>query len=287
MAREEAILIHSTTSTCIVPCGGVRKSAIVEALPELPEVETVVRSLAPRLEGRRIVDASFLGPRVLRSSIPKLTGLRIQSIRRHGKLLMFNCGAGILGIHLGMTGKLLINSAPGPYTRAFFKLNGLTLAFDDVRQFGSVRWLDRPPEHLGPDPLEVTVEEFIERLKRRKGSIKPLLLDQKFLRGVGNIYADESLFRARIHPRTPAARIGETRAKALHAAIVEVLLEAIERHGSSVSDYADPDGQEGSFQNFHRVYQRTGLPCLTCGTPIRRIVMGQRGTHYCPRCQKT
>jgi formamidopyrimidine-DNA glycosylase len=199
---------------------------------------------------------------------------------------VIDCDGGVLAIHLGMTGRLLVGGERGPYTRAVFTLDDGAVSFDDVRQFGSVRWLERPPETLGPDPLEIAATDFAARLRARRGRIKSLLLDQAFLRGIGNIYADEILFRARIHPRATAVRLSEGRARVLHATMREVLGEAIERGGSSVSNYVDSEGRKGTFQLLHRVYRKTGLPCPECGTPIRRIVMAQRGTHYCPRCQR-
>jgi len=139
---------------------------------------------------------------------------------------------------------------------------------------------------LGPDAFEISAEEFAARLKDRRGSIKPLLLNQRFLRGLGNIYCDEALFRAGIHPLAVAARLSRARVGRLHAAIQEVLGEAIASGGSSISDYVDAEGRRGWFQMQHRVYGKEGEPCPSCGAPIRRIVVAQRGTHYCPRCQR-
>jgi len=141
-------------------------------------------------------------------------------------------------------------------------------------------------EKLGPEPLEVTLAEFAARLKRRKARIKSVLLDQRFVRGVGNIYADEALFRAGIHPLAIGARLRPERVKRLREAIVEVLTQAIEKGGSSISDYVDAEGRRGFFQFEHRVYQRTGEPCVNCGAPIRRTLVAQRGTHYCAKCQR-
>jgi formamidopyrimidine-DNA glycosylase len=141
-------------------------------------------------------------------------------------------------------------------------------------------------EKLGPEPLEVAFEEFFRRTRGRKTRIKALLLNQDFVRGIGNIYADEALFRARIHPTAIAGRLRQERLRRLHAAVREVLAEAIEGGGSSISDYVDPDGRKGWFQLQHRVYQRTGEPCTVCGAPIRRLLVAQRSSHYCPHCQK-
>jgi formamidopyrimidine-DNA glycosylase len=187
-----------------------------------------------------------------------------------------------------MTGKLLWNGSPSKYTRAVLELGNGTLLYDDVRQFGRVEYFPQMPatlERVGPDALGIDFDEFHERLKRRTGSIKPLLLNQTFVCGVGNIYADEALFAARIHPRTPVRRISMNRARELHACIHQILQAAIDHRGSSVSDYVDAAGERGGFQQLHCVYGREGKPCPRCGAPIRRIVLGQRGTHYCPHCQ--
>ena len=247
-------------------------------LPELPEVETVVRSLAPKLTGRLMVRAvNWEGEAV---------GQRIVGMRRHGKYIVFEFASGYLTVHLRMTGKLLWNGVRTPYTRAEFHFDdGSVLLYDDIRRFGRVRWSFELPEQ-GPDPLEIGMEEFVERLNRRRGRIKPLLLDQKFLRGLGNIYVDEALFRAGIHPRVIASKLSGTRAQRLWFVIRELLNEAIGMGGSSISDYVDGEGQRGRFQERHQVYQKTGEACPRCGTAIKRIVMGQRGTHYCPRCQR-
>ncbi|MCS6953444.1 MAG: bifunctional DNA-formamidopyrimidine glycosylase/DNA-(apurinic or apyrimidinic site) lyase [Bryobacterales bacterium] len=255
-------------------------------MPELPEVETIVRALAPRLTGQRIAGLRFLARRARRGRVPELRGRQIRAVRRYGKYILIDLDRGMLAVHLGMTGRLLWNGRPGPYTRAVLRLTGQdAVLFDDPRQFGGIRYGFAPPAGLGPDALEISESEFLDRLLGRKGRIKALLLNQRFLRGLGNIYTDESLFRARIHPRAPVGRLSRERARALYRAIRDVLSEAIAAGGSSVSDYITPEGAEGLFQFDHRVYGRAGQPCLACGTPIRRIVVAQRGTYYCPRCQ--
>jgi formamidopyrimidine-DNA glycosylase len=263
-------------------------------MPELPEVETVVRTLAPRVTGRTITAAEYLSPLAAGGSpvamAARIAGKTIRSLRRAGKHVLFELSHGVLDAHLGMTGKLLLAPAPTRFARAVFTLDGGTLmVFDDARQFGRIRWYAAEPPgiaRLGPDALEVTAVELARRLRGRRGRIKPLLLDQKLIGGVGNIYADEALHRARIHPLARAAGLGRTRIGRLHAAIVEVLAEAIAAGGSSISDYADAEGRRGWFQTSHRVYGRAGEPCPACGAPVRRIVLSQRGTHYCPRCQR-
>lgn len=254
-------------------------------MPELPEAETIVRSLRPYVEGHRIVSAEFLSARVSKNKAAALAGRRVKSLGRHGKQLLFELDQGWMLVKLGMTGSLLWNAVATPYTRARLRLDNGVVLFDDVRQFGSIEVREAPPE-LGPDPLEIDASELAARLKRRERAIKPLLLDQKFLRGIGNIYADESLFRAGIHPKAKACRLKPERARGLHRAIQEVLREAIEHRGSSVSDYVDASGEKGDFQARHRVYQKQGEPCMNCGAEIRRIMLGQRGTHFCPNCQR-
>jgi len=262
-------------------------------VPELPEVETVVRSLASKLVGHTILRVEIYTNRVVRGSrnaiIRNVAGRRIEAVERRGKFILLQLDRGVLAIHLGMTGKLLMDTAAGPHTRARLFLDDGELIYDDTRMFGKFEWGAALPAHiekLGPEPLQISAAEFAARLHSRRGMVKPLLLNQNFLRGMGNIYVDESLFRARIHPRARAERISRKRALALHQAIVEVLTLAIEHRGSSVSDYVDTDGRKGSFQLLHQVYGKEGLPCPRCGTPIRKTVLAQRGTHYCPHCQR-
>jgi formamidopyrimidine-DNA glycosylase len=188
-----------------------------------------------------------------------------------------------------MTGRLLLGGDAGKHTHAILTFDRGTLMYDDSRQFGCIELSEEfPPRvaRLGPEPLEVSFETFAAGMKKRKTSIKSLLLNQTFLRGIGNIYADEALFRAGIHPLTLASRIRQDRARKLYDAIVAVLTEAIAAGGSSISDYVDAEGRKGFFQISHRVYQRTGEPCVTCKTPIRRVIVTQRSSHFCPRCQK-
>jgi formamidopyrimidine-DNA glycosylase len=263
-------------------------------MPELPEVETVVRSMAP-LVGRRIVSAEFRCRRVLRGGDPEemaasVEGRRIASIRRHGKFILMSLeGGGYLVVHLGMTGRLLLGGEVGKHTHAILSLDRGVLLYDDSRQFGCIQYSREIPERvlkLGPDALEVSFEDFAAALRRRKTRIKALLLNQGFVRGLGNIYADEALFRAGIHPMAMASRLRGDRARRLHDGIAAVLAEAIAAGGSSISDYVDAEGRKGFFQMEHRVYQRTGEACPVCGTAIRRILVAQRSSHFCPRCQR-
>ena len=263
-------------------------------MPELPEVETVTRSIAP-LVGRRIVTAEFRCLRVLRGGDPedmaaRVQGKKIAGVKRYGKFILMSLqGGGYLVIHLGMTGRLLLGGPAGKHTHAILTLDRGVLLYDDSRQFGCLQYSQEFPARvakLGPEPLEVPFDEFAAALRRHKTRIKALLLNQAFLRGIGNIYADEALFRAGIHPLAFAARIRNVRAQRLYDAITEVLTEAIAAGGSSISDYVDAEGRKGFFQLSHRVYQRTGEPCVKCGTPIRRVLVAQRSSHFCPKCQK-
>ncbi len=264
-------------------------------MPELPEVETVTRSIAP-LIGRRIVSAEFRCLRILRGGDPdemaaRLAGRKIVGIRRYGKFIVISLdkGGGYLTVHLGMTGRLLLGGEPGKHTHAILTFDRGVLLYDDSRQFGRLQFSAEFPERvakLGPEPLEVPFEEFAAGLLKRKTRIKALLLNQDFVRGIGNIYADEALFRAGIHPMALARRIRGDRARRLYDAISAVLKEAIAAGGSSISDYVDAEGRKGFFQVSHRVYQRTGEACVTCGEPIRRVLVAQRSSHFCRHCQK-
>lgn len=262
-------------------------------MPELPEVETVVRSIAPHIEGQTILAAHLSSARVTRgdraATIRALTGARIVEVRRHGKQILIELDRGLLYVHLGMTGNLLWNATPGKYSRAVLELTGGVLVYNDIRQFGRFEFYAEPPANLlgvGPDALLLDFPTFFARLKARKGPIKPLLLNQTFLSGVGNIYADEALFASRIHPRTPASSISRRKAEQLHKNMQEILRLAIEHRGSSIANHVDARGEPGAFQQMHAAYGRAGEPCSRCGGPIKRIVLGQRGTHYCPRCQR-
>lgn len=262
-------------------------------MPELPEVETVVRSVAGYITGQPIEAVTLSSHRVTRgdraSTIQALVGATISAVRRHGKQILIELDRGLLYIHLGMTGNLLWNATPGKYSRAVFTLKDGLLVYNDIRQFGRVEfYIETPPQlaRAGPDALQVDFPAFFARLRKRKGPIKPLLLNQSIVSGVGNIYADEALFASRIHPRTRAGRISQQRAGELYRQVQATLKLAIQHRGSSISNYVDARGDPGQFQQMHAVYGRAGKPCLACGSPIRRIVLGQRGTHYCPRCQR-
>ena len=262
-------------------------------MPELPEVETVVRTLSPHVVGQTIRRAEFRskfvtpGDRELLAA--RLTGRTIVGIERRGKFIWLRLDEGHLAVHLGMTGKLLFNGVSTVHTHGVFEFNDALLLYDDIRQFGRIEWSGGEPSRiaaLGPEPLVIEVGEFVARLRGRSTKVKPLLLNQSFLAGLGNIYVDEALFRAGIHPLMVASRISSARASELHGVIGEILRVAIEHKGSSISDYVDADGVKGGFQDLHQAYGREGKPCVRCGTAIKKIVVAQRGTHYCPKCQR-
>jgi formamidopyrimidine-DNA glycosylase len=267
-------------------------------MPELPEVETIIRGLARRVVGRRIANVEFRLPQLVVGDVDRasrtLRGQTITGVERHGKYIVFRLRKGrkdrCLVIHLRMSGNLLLDGEPGPHTRAVVQLEGgPTIVYHDIRKFGRWQVSDGLPKRLlelGPEPLEIGEDEFIERLRSRRTMVKALLLNQEFLRGLGNIYADEALFRARIHPKTNTGRIGRLRAGRLHQAIREVLTDAIAQGGSTINNYVDSQGSQGYFQLSTFVYGKTGDPCRVCGSPIRRTVVASRGTHFCPRCQR-
>jgi formamidopyrimidine-DNA glycosylase len=271
-------------------------------MPELPEVETFATDLRPQLVGRRITAAHILWPRtVAEPDVPGLTarlaGQKIVRVGRRGKYLLFELESGdSLIIHLRMTGRLqlITDGSPelaGPHVRAWFELDdGRVLNFSDPRKFGRI-WLTENLTlvvgKLGPEPLawDFSAEVLAERLGRRRGAIKALLLNQEIVAGLGNIYADEALFLAGIHPLRSGASLTSGEIERLHAAIRQVLGEAIGERGTTLRDYRPPYGQIGAYQNRLRVYQQTDQPCPRCGTPIRRIRVTQRSTHFCPQCQ--
>ena len=261
-------------------------------MPELPEVETVVRSVRAYLLGKRILGAKFTSRFVTPGNraqlAARLTGRRIDSVARRGKFIVMQLDRGTLTVHLGMTGKLLVAGTPDAHTHGVFTLDEGVLLYHDPRQFGRIQWSAGDSQRvarLGPEPLEVTFKEFRDRL-RRNTQVKALLLNQSFLAGVGNIYADESLFAAGIHPLSSAAGLGRVRAERLYTAIRGVLAHAIELGGSSISDYVNAEGERGWFQAEHKVYGREGQPCANCGGAVLKILVAQRGTHFCPRCQR-
>jgi len=269
-------------------------------MPELPEVEVTRRSLAGRIAGARIERASLGKP--LRWPLglepAELHDRTVLRVRRRGKYLLLDLDRGLLLIHLGMSGSLAFASglpAPGPHDHFDLETNHGRLRLHDPRRFGAVVWAES--EHdprarkllgkLGVEPLEDDFDagQFWHALRRRRASIKQVLLASDIVVGVGNIYASEALFAAGIHPALSAAQLSQPRAARLHQMIREVLARALERGGSTLRDFSSADGQSGHFQLEARVYDRAGQPCRVCGTAIASLRQGQRSTFFCPRCQ--
>jgi formamidopyrimidine-DNA glycosylase len=275
-------------------------------LPELPEVETVRRRLAPALVGRTIEAAEILDARLTRPHDPRevaseLVGEAVAEVARRGKYLLIRLASGATIVsHLRMTGNFVLGE-PGdvvgvPFLRAWLALSGGgAVAYTDIRRFGTWDVLpDRPSEdaylstRVGPEPLSDAFTPAVLRaaLARRSAPVKSVLLDQTVVAGVGNIYADEALHLARVHPRAEARRLSAAKVAVLAGAIRSVLELGIAAQGASIRDYRTPDGAYGSMQERFHAYGLTGEPCSRCATPIRRIVVGGRATHFCPRCQR-
>ncbi len=270
-------------------------------MPELPEVETIARGLAKRVVGD-VIESVWLGskPEPLKSPAAEIAATlqskRISNVRRVGKHIVLDLEPGRDGgsaaqwiVHLGMTGSLQVcdsSTEIEKHTHAVVKLaSGRELRFVDPRRFGRLSVIEKFAA-AGAEPLDINFPDFADLFRGRKTPIKSALLNQKLLSGVGNIYADEALFRAGIRPRRRTASLTRDELLRLRIALKKVLREAIRLGGSSISDYVDADGEEGFFQLKHRVYGRAGKPCLVCKTPIKRIVIAGRSSHYCSRCQK-
>ena len=272
-------------------------------MPELPEVECVVRGLRPRITGKTIGQVTINLARIVRGD-PKylaeeLREQRFLGVRRRGKLIILDLSGGLsLLVHLRMTGQLLHVLCDEPlekHTHLIFHLaeDGHQLRYRDQRQFGWLQvvktaHLETHPQvaKLGPEPLEISSEDFSQQIGSRRRQIKPLLMDQTALAGVGNIYADEALFRARIHPLRRASNLSRAKLQSLHKSIQEVLAEAIDCSGSTVDQFRGAGGEIGEFQEHFQIYERQGQPCVRCGRTIVKIRVGGRGTHVCPRCQR-
>lgn len=270
-------------------------------MPELPEVETIARGLAKRVAGD-VIESVWLGskPEPLKSPAEQIAATlqskRIVDVRRAGKHIVFDLepvesdrNPGRWIVHLGMTGSMRVSSPQEElekHTHAVVRLaSGRELRFIDPRRFGRLSVVDEF-EAPGAEPLQIKSDDFRALFRGRKTPIKSALLNQALLSGVGNIYADEALFRAGVRPRRRAASLTHDDLARLHKSVRRVLEEAIRLGGSSISDYVGADGEEGFFQLKHRVYGRAGKPCRVCRTPIKRIVIGGRSSHYCPKCQK-
>ncbi len=267
-------------------------------MPELPEVETIVREIRPLITGEQIAGVQSLWPKTFVNKAGQSpVGLRIQSVQRHGKYIIFNLEKGYLIIHLRMTGKLSVHHNTVPlkkkkHLRLIVKFSsGKRLLFDDTRKFGRVYYvLSRQDilKQVGPDAFDsaFTFERFYESLKKGRSNIKAFLMSQKWVAGLGNIYTDESLFLAKIHPEQKCFKISKRRAQHLFEAIHFILKRAVENMGSTISDYRDAYGNPGKNQLFFKVYRRAGQPCFECGTLIEKKRVAGRGTHFCPKCQK-
>jgi formamidopyrimidine-DNA glycosylase len=274
---------------------------LLRRVPELPEVETIARGLARAVTGKTISAVDVSLPRVVLPKAPrfkrKLTGERIERVGRRGKFVVIELGSGrLLAVHLRMTGRLIVQPAgttdPYPYTNVRLRFtDGARLCFADARTFGRMRLVERGEawaEGLGVEPLSdaFTPPRFAEILRGRTTPIKAFLLDQRHIAGIGNIYACEALWEARIRPSAPAGSLSRGRRQRLFAAIGSVLRRAIEMGGSSVDDYVNAEGVEGGFQNELSIYGRAGEACLRCGGTVVRSVMAQRGTWWCRSCQR-
>jgi formamidopyrimidine-DNA glycosylase len=264
-------------------------------MPELPEVETIARSLRPELVGRTILEADLRWSRTLASPSPKkfreqIKGQKIREVTRRAKYFILHLSDFSLLVHLRMSGDLYMRNStiqPDKHDRLVIKLSGnQSLVFNDTRKFGRAWLVADPGEvlgNLGPEPLgrDFTSQWLHAALRKKHRQLKPLLLDQSFLAGLGNIYTDEALHLAKLHPLRASDSVTAKQAEALREAIRKVLREGIRRNGASI----DWVYRGGEFQNYFRVYDRAGKPCPVCGTKIQRIVVGQRGTHFCPKCQ--
>ncbi len=266
-------------------------------MPELPEVETIKRELQKAILGKKIIEVIINNPKVIKEPkkedfVKGLKNFTIKDILRKGKLLILELLSGkSLVIHLKLTGQLVY---PGnaKLSRVSFKLSdGKWLDFNDRRLLGELRIIDdwrslKFIKELGPEPFDLTQEEFKKMLTGKKTKIKPLLMDQTFISGVGNLYAAEALFRAKIHPQRPATSFSDKEKEILFKEIKDTLNEATHYKGSSVDQYVQLSGAPGDYVKYHKVYDREGKPCFVCKTPIKRIALGGRGTYFCPKCQK-
>lgn len=277
-------------------------------MPELPEVETVARGLQRQIVGRRILSITlgktdFIdNPEEIEKELP---GRAIRGVVRYGKFLLLRLTQkenaeeadreAALLVHLGMTGMLRPQPAAEPHAKHTHVValldDGCELRYTDPRRFGRMAYLagellQKELRRFGADPLEAGLEEFTARIRGKRARIKALLLDQRVLRGVGNIYADESLWKARIHPKRPGARLRRVEVEELYRALQAILERAIVMRGSSIADFLDAEGQPGEYQRHHRAYGREGRPCFRCRTRIKRVIVAGRSSYFCPQCQK-
>ncbi|RYL93811.1 DNA-formamidopyrimidine glycosylase [Sporolactobacillus sp. THM7-4] len=273
-------------------------------MPELPEVETVKRTLNELVIGKTVEHVEVRWPRIIKRPgdwnrfCELLAGETIHKVDRRGKFLLFDFDSKVMVSHLRMEGRYRLDPEDAPvdqYTHVIFHFtDGTALRYRDVRKFGTMHLFEKGEEwglppliKLGPEPLSpsFSIEGLLADCRKTKRAIKVLLLDQSAVVGLGNIYVDEALFRARIHPLTPACALSRQDAARLHQAIIDTLSEAVRLGGSSIRTFVNSQGHMGFFQQELRVYGRPGLPCVNCGTPIKKIKVGGRGTHFCPTCQ--
>ncbi len=275
-------------------------------MPELPEIETVKLQLQQVLPGQVLTDYTILNPKALGNDISVLKHKNVRSVKRIGKVLLIDFGPHLdLGFHFKMTGQLVyddgkkrlvgghptedfVNKMPGSHTRVIFKFDRGTLYFNDQRMFGWVMLNPKFVDKLGPEPFDITAVEFVKRVAKSKRPIKLVLMDQEVVSGVGNIYANDALWEAKINPQTPSNQVTNNQLTALYHAVIKVLKEGIKYGGATAADakYIDLHGLGGHYQDHFRVYDRAGLPCHRCKSKIKKFVLGGRGTYYCPQCQK-
>ncbi len=270
-------------------------------MPELPEVETIARDLNAALKGQSVIEAEFLNTAIRENcnlyDPSRLSRHSLENISRRGKNLIFHFSGGLAMVcHLKMTGRLIVDAdlrENKKHLHFRIKFDKSDLSFFDVRKFGRIcitseNLLDKHPRlgKLGPEPFDIEPEEFVALVKRRHKAIKLVLLDQQILAGMGNIYTDEALFDAGIRPTLKPDRISKAKLIELHGSIIKVLNIAINNRGSSIDDYLDGRGQKGNFQKLIKVYGKTDKNCVNCDTKYKRIIIGGRSTHYCPKCQK-
>jgi formamidopyrimidine-DNA glycosylase len=279
-------------------------------MPELPEVETIRKSLSGSICGRKILNLRLTKPKLLRGQKvvkvkSRVINTKILAVDRRAKYLILRLNKGMLVLHLGMTGQIFVASENRMKNKNIFKLpdkhthfqlelsGGKSLYFRDTRQFGRVRFLENHEEHdyfknIGPEPLEKQFKSdyLYQSIKQRSTNLKAVLLNQKVVAGLGNIYVDEACHAARVSPLLSGKRISLSQARSLYRAIRNVLQKSIKYRGTSISDYRDPDNNQGGFQNRLQVYGRAGQKCKRCGSIIKKAVVAQRGTHWCAGCQK-
>ncbi|MDD5627304.1 MAG: DNA-formamidopyrimidine glycosylase [Patescibacteria group bacterium] len=275
-------------------------------MPELPEVETIVRQLNREIKGKTITGFSCSVPKMvathkLADFQKQIKGKKILNVKRRGKIILLELSGGlVLAIHLRLTGQLFVRKSThpeDPFNRAIFQLGkNLELRFNDLRLFGQM-WLYSKTQiennfdkiqKLGPEPFDktFTLQNFKSILQRNRTKIKALLLDQSKISGLGNIYSDEVLFYAAIHPNTPANKISDEKIRKLYIGIKKILRDAIRAQGTSVDTYRDIRGEKGQYAVKLKIYRRTGKPCFRCGTKIARVKIGGRSAHFCPKCQE-